>query len=149
MKISEILDRKGRDVFTIEEDRSIFEFASMLAEKNIGCLLVKNKENEITGIITERDLVKAFDKYKDNIRSIIIKQIMTPLSKIMTINESEDVQNAMLIMTSKRIRHLPTINDNKTISGMLSIGDLVNSLLTIKDTQIMMLQDYINGKYPI
>ncbi|HPC38134.1 MAG TPA: CBS domain-containing protein [Exilispira sp.] len=148
MKISEILDRKGRDVFTIEEDRSIFEFTSMLVEKNIGSLLVKNKENEITGIITERDLVKAFDKYKDNIRSINIKQIMTPLSKIITINENEDVQNAMLIMTSKRIRHLPTINDNKTISGMLSIGDLVNSLLTVKDTQIMMLQDYINGKYP-
>lgn len=148
MKISEILDRKGRQVHTIYEDKSILDFVVALAEKKIGCVLVKDIDDKITGIITERDLVKGFSKYKNNIGGMNVKQIMTPLAEIITINEKEDVQNAMSIMTSRKIRHLPTINDKKEISGMLSIGDLINALLTVKDTQIMMLQDYINGKYP-
>ncbi|MCR4421413.1 MAG: CBS domain-containing protein [Spirochaetales bacterium] len=148
MKISEILDKKGRDIYSIEENRSILDFVMNLTEKRIGCLLVRNSDNEITGIATERDLVKAYSKYKNQITSMNVKEIMTPLSQIITIKEDEDVQNAMSIMTSKKIRHLPTINDKNKVSGMLSIGDLVNALLTVKDTQIMMLQDYINGKYP-
>ncbi|MEJ5273876.1 MAG: CBS domain-containing protein [Spirochaetota bacterium] len=148
MKISEILDRKGRDVHTIEEDKSLLDFTSSLAEKKIGCLLVKNSDDNITGIVTERDLVKIFSKINTDVTKVKIKDFMTPLSMIITINENEDIQNAMAIMTGKKIRHLPVINDKNKICGILSIGDLVNALLTIKDTQIMMLQDYINGKYP-
>lgn len=148
MKISEILDKKGREVYTIQEDMAILDFVSELNEKRIGCLLVKNINNEITGIITERDLVKAYNKFKSDISNMKVKEIMTSISNIIVINEKEDVQNAMSIMTSRKIRHLPTVNDKKEISGMLSIGDLVNALLTVKDAQIMMLQDYINGKYP-
>jgi CBS domain-containing protein len=148
MKIREILDKKGRDVFTIEEDKSILDLVMELSEKKIGCLLVKNSDNEITGIVTERDLVKSYSKFKNEITSMNVKTIMTPLSQIITIKEDEDIQNAMAVMTSKKIRHLPTINEKNKISGMLSIGDLVNSLLTVKDTEIMLLQDYINGKYP-
>ena len=148
MKIREILDKKGRDVFTIEEDKSILDLVMELSEKKIGCLLVKNSDNEITGIVTERDLVKSYSKFKNEITSMNVKTIMTPLSQIITIKEDEDIQNAMAVMTSKKIRHLPTINEKNKISGMLSIGDLVNSLLTVKDTEIMLLQDYINCKYP-
>lgn len=148
MKISEILEKKGREIFSINENSLILNVIEELSKRKVGCLLVKDDSSCISGIISERDIIYIYNKYKKDIGNIKISEVMTPISKIFTINENEDIQNAMLIMTTKKIRHLPIVNDKKEVCGILSIGDVVNSLLSIKETQIMILQDYINGKYP-
>ncbi len=149
MKIKEILDRKGREIYSIKQDMLIKEVLEILSQKKIGSLLVKDSSDQITGIITERDIVYKYNEMRKDIRELKVFEVMTPISKIITVNENDDIQNAMSIMTTKKIRHLPVISDEKKVCGILSIGDLINSLLTVKDAQIIMLQDYINGKYPL
>ncbi len=148
MRIKEILSKKGREVFTVNENAIVYEVIRLLAEKNIGCLLITDDHGSIKGIISERDIVRAAFSYQKNIKALNVEEVMTPLEKIIVVNENEDVQNAMSVMTTKKIRHLPVINDQNELCGLISIGDVVNALLNIQATQIKMLQDYISGTYP-
>jgi len=141
--IREILSHKGGALWIIPPESTVFEAIQLMAEKNIGALLVV-KDNKLAGIISERDYTrKVFLKGKRS-RETKVEEIM---SKDVTVTSSnEPVENCMRLMTEKRIRHLPVVDDGK-LRGVLSIGDVVKHIISTQSATIEHLESYIHGGY--
>jgi CBS domain-containing protein len=139
--IKHLLDRKGRDIISVKPETSVLDAIRLMAEKGIGSRVVM-EDQELLGIMSERD-------YE---RKVIIKGISsesTAVSEIMTVNvfttsSSETVNDCMSVMTEKKIRHLPVVEDNAVI-GMISIGDLVEAIISDQQEEIEQLEHYISG----
>jgi len=139
--VKHLLDSKGREIISIVQDASVFDAIKLMAERSIGSLLVMDGD-ALKGIVTERDYA----------RKVIIKgraSETTPVADIMTtdlITASPDqtVNECMTLMTRKRIRHLPVIIDSK-VAGMISIGDLVQAIISDQQEEIEQLEQYISG----
>jgi len=127
--VKDLLRNKGNDIYSINSSQSVFEALMMLAEKNVGALLVM-EEKRLVGIISERDYA----------RKVILKgasSLETPIKKIMTerlisVSPDQDIEECLSIMTERHVRHLPVM-DNGQLVGFLSIGDLVKAALDKKD----------------
>ncbi len=139
--IKHLLDRKGRQIISIKPEDSVLDAIRLMAEKGIGSLVVM-EDQELLGIMSERDYA----------RKVIIKgrsSERTAVSEIMTVNvfttsSSETVNDCMSVMTEKKIRHLPVVEDNAVI-GMISIGDLVEAIISDQQEEIEQLEHYISG----
>lgn len=139
--VKHLIETKGGDVFTIDEDASVFDAIKVMAERSIGSLLVMQGQ-ELKGIVTERDYA----------RKVLIKgrsSETTPVGDIMstelvTAKPEQTVNECMTLMSEKRIRHLPVIADDKLI-GLISIGDLVQAIITDQQEAIEQLENYISG----
>lgn len=139
--IKQLLDAKGHDVVSIPRDGSVLDAIRMMAEEGIGALLVLDGTS-LAGIVTERDYA----------RKVILKgrsSENTPVGDIMTVNvvtatSDDSVQNCMGMMTEKRIRHLPVM-DEGAINGMISIGDLVKAIIADQQDEIEQLEHYISS----
>jgi CBS domain-containing protein len=141
MKIREILAKKGSEVFDIYTEDTVEKALQEMVENNIGALIVRDSNNsEIQGIISERDLLRLFEKKWDNMYNIPVSDIMT--KNIIVGNIDDDLSLAENTMTHNKIRHLP-IMDEQGLSGMISIGDLVKAKLQEIETQNKYLNDYI------
>ena len=147
MTAKEILDVKGRKVFSITENATVFEAVAELVNNKIGLLIVKNTSGTIAGVLSERDIIKKCVHPKKDPTQIRTGDIMTPREKIVAASEEDDVQSLMNTMTQKKIRHLP-IFEGRELIGIISIGDIIKNMLEIKDYEIKTLLDYISGKYP-
>jgi CBS domain-containing protein len=147
MKAKDILGSKGRKIFAVTEDTTVFEAISELANNKIGLLIVKNATGNISGVLSERDIIQKCIYLKKDPGMLRARDIMTPKENIVVAAEEDDIQNLMNTMTEKRIRHLP-IFGGKELSGIISIGDIVKSMIEIKDYEIKSLIDYISGNYP-
>lgn len=144
MKVSRILRNKGNDVFTISPEKTVYEAIALMSEKGIGALLVMEEE-KLQGIISERD-------YRDKVilkgrtsKSTRVKEIMT--SDVFWVTPEETVTECMTIMTEKKFRHLPVMNDRQLV-GVISIGDLVKEIISKQKVEIDHLKNYIDGSYP-
>lgn len=141
--VSEILKQKGGDVWSIQPDATVLDAIKLMAEKNVGALVVTQK-NKVVGIISERDYS----------RKVILKgkaSKTTPVSdilskKVVKVEPSTSVNDCLKLMTEKRIRHLPVLEGTK-LKGIVSIGDLVNWVISAQSSTIEQLQTYITG-YP-
>ena len=139
--VKHLLDTKGREIISIVPDASVFEAIKLMADRSIGSLLVMDGD-VLRGIVTERDYA----------RKVIIKgraSETTPVADIMTtdlITASPDqtVNHCMTLMSGKRIRHLPVIVDDK-VAGIISIGDLVQAIISDQQEEIEQLEQYISG----
>jgi CBS domain-containing protein len=139
--VKHLLDGKGHDVLSIAPDATVLEAIKRMAEKSVGALLVM-QGGTLLGIVTERDYA----------RKVILKGRAsddTPVRDIMstdmaTTRSDDNVQHCMNIMTDKRIRHLPVI-DNGAVSGIISIGDLVKAIIEDQQQEIEQLGHYISG----
>jgi CBS domain-containing protein len=147
MTAKDILDVKGRNIFSIKEEATVLEVINELVEKKIGLLIVKNAIDEITGVLSERDIIQKCIYHQREPAAIKVKHIMTPKDKIVMATEEDNIQSLMNTMTEKKIRHIP-IFKGKTMTGIISIGDIIKNLLDLKDYEIRTLIDYISGKYP-
>jgi CBS domain-containing protein len=123
MKVSDILASKGSEVFTIFPNQTIKEAVHLMETHNVGGLVVINRESEIQGIITERDLIRYFAR-NDPTFSAPVELIMT--KKVIIGVLQDDIDAVAHTMTEKRFRHLPIVEDGKLI-GILSIGDVVKA----------------------
>lgn len=147
MIAKEILDVKGRKSFCIRETATIFEAASELTKNKIGLIVVKNSAGEISGVLSERDIVgKVLCSKKDSCQEQV-KSVMTPKERLFVATEKDEIQSIMNTMTKNKIRHVLIFNE-KELSGIISIGDIVFSMLEEKEFEIKTLTDYISGKYP-
>lgn len=139
--VKHLLDSKGREIISIVQDASVFDAIKLMADRSIGSLLVMDG-NALKGIVTERDYA----------RKVIIKgraSETTPVADIMTtdlITASADqtVNECMSLMSGKRIRHLPVIVDGQ-VAGIISIGDLVQAIISDQQEEIEQLEQYISG----
>ena len=142
----DLLNGKAKQVWTILQDGSVLDALTLMAEKEIGALMVVNKKDKIVGIITERDYArKIILKGKTSLKTRV-NEIMTPANKMYTVKPDTPVENCMVLMTGKHIRHVPVFDGGKFV-GLISIGDVVKSTISQKDILIDNLSNYIGGKY--
>jgi CBS domain-containing protein len=146
MNLKQLLDQKDSAVFSIGENSSLCECIKMLNEKNIGALIVVNRENKICGIVTERDVLRLTYSSPVNVCSVLVKDAMTSRDRLITAEETDSLFKIMETMTAKRIRHIPILKDGE-ICGIVSIGDVVKFLLGMLMDENKQMKDYIAGGF--
>jgi CBS domain-containing protein len=142
--IGGVLAQKGFDIFTISQDATVFEAIAIMAEKNVGALLVMKGE-ELVGIVSERDYTRKVALKGKSSKQVKVSEIMTGPPR--TVTPGHTVEECLRIMTDSRIRHLPVLEKGQVI-GVVSIGNLVNWVISSQSATIDHLENYISGKYP-
>ena len=144
MSVNDILKKKGPEVFTIGENKSIAQALELLVDNKIGALLVLNEDAKIVGVLSERDIVRQARENPDDCLNHSVGNVMT--RNIIGVEPEDDVEYVESIMTSNRIRHLPVIK-NQVLVGIIPIGDVVKSLLKSKEVENKYLKDYLSGRF--
>jgi CBS domain-containing protein len=139
--VNHLLDTKGRSVVSILPDASVFEAIKLMADEVVGSILVMDGE-EMLGIVTERDYARKVILKGRSSETTRVADIMT--REVLTTSGSETVNQCMETMTERRIRHLPVVEDGRVV-GMISIGDLVQAIITDQQEEIEHLEHYISG----
>ncbi len=139
--VKHLLDRKGRYIISVRPDESVLDAIKLMADKAIGSLVVMQDE-EMLGIMSERDYARKVIIKGRSSETTHVAEIMT--SDVYTTSSSQSVKDCMSLMTEKRIRHLPVVEDNRVI-GMISIGDLVEAIISDQQEEIEQLEHYISG----
>ena len=140
--VNHLLDAKGRRIVSIAPDASVFDAIKSMADETVGSLLVMDDE-ELLGIVTERDYARKVILKGRSSESTRVSEIMT--TDLLTTSGAETVNRCMELMTERRIRHLPVVEDNRVI-GMISIGDLVQAIISDQQQEIEQLEQYISGQ---
>ena len=137
--VQQLLDEKGHDIQSIHPDDSVFDAIQKLANANIGSLIVVEDDRPV-GIFTERDYARNVILKGKSSPTTKVRDIMT--TRVIFVQPEQTVEHCMAIMTDKHIRHLPVLRDEKLI-GMISIGDLVKSIIADQKYTIEQLEQYI------
>jgi CBS domain-containing protein len=140
-RVKDILKAKGSEIFSITPDISVYDAIHLLAEKEIGALLVMDGPLLI-GIVSERDYARQIILKGRSSENTMVKEIMT--SKVLHATPDSNTSECMAMMTDNRIRHLPIIQDDEIV-GVISIGDLVRSIIAEQESTIVDLKKYINS----
>ena len=143
LTVKDVLDDKGRDLWTISPEAKVIDALKLMAEKSIGALVVMS-EKKLVGIISERDYARKVILLGKSSIDTRVKDIMT--ASVYYVHPETLTQECMALMTKNRIRHLPVIHEKKLI-GLISIGDIVKSIITQQKIAIDHLENYIMGKY--
>jgi CBS domain-containing protein len=140
--IRHILDQKGRQVWSVQPADTMYDAIKMMADKDIGALMVLDG-GKIAGIVTERDYARnVFLKGRGSPQTLV-SEVMA--CNVVCVKSDQTVDECMAIMTARRVRHLPVINDDQELLGVISIGDLVKSIISDRDFVIEQLEHYIGG----
>lgn len=139
--ITQLLDRKGREVWSIAPDDQVFDAIHLMAEKGIGALVVMQGER-LAGIISERDYARKVILKGRSSKSTQVGDIMT--AEVISVDVHQSTDECLSIMTEHRIRHLPVVDGDRVV-GVLSIGDLVKAKMEDQRAQIESLEQYIAG----
>ena len=139
--IRQLLVKKGSDVWSTSPEVSVYDALLLLAEKNIGALLVL-QDGELVGIVSERDYARKVVLHEKVSVKTPVREIMT--EEVISVGPQITVKEAMALMTEKHIRHLPVIEGTKIV-GLISIGDLVKSIIADQEFMIDQLEKYISG----
>jgi CBS domain-containing protein len=138
-----ILRDKGHDVYSISPDATVFEALKVMADKEVGALLVKDGTNVI-GIMSERDYARKVVLLGKSSKEAKVKEIMS--DRVIFVHPNRTAEECMALMINKRIRHLPVFDEKRTLMGIISIGDVVKAVIDEKEFVIGQLEDYISGK---
>jgi CBS domain-containing protein len=144
--VKEILKIKPDNVWSVSPKATVFEALTIMGENEIGALMVIDENGKVAGIITERDYARKIILHGKTSRETPVEEIMTPMSKMYTVKPDQTTDDCMVIITGKRIRHLPVFDGNEFM-GLISIGDLVKARVSEQEKLIEQLSDYIAGKY--
>ena len=143
MQVRHILQGKGRDVVAISKTATIAEAAKLLTDKRIGALVVQDGKGRLSGIFSERDLVQAIAQGAAAALAQPVGDHMTPDPR--TCGESDTVESVMETMTHGRFRHVPVLDGDGKLCGMISIGDVVKSRIAETVSEAAALRDYISA----
>ena len=142
--VERILRQKGSQVYSVPPHVTVYEALKLMADKDIGGLVVMHG-TDLVGFISERDYARKVIIKGHSSKEMLVQEIMS--SPVITVNLTTTVDECMQCMTNERCRHLVVV-DGESVVGVVSIGDLVNWIMTAQDFTINQLQDYITGKYP-
>jgi CBS domain-containing protein len=143
MNVQSILGGKGTDVATIGQTATLSEATRALGERRIGALVVSGDGSAIEGIISERDIVRATASGGAGALDASVGSVMS--TDVVTCTAGDGVDRLMALMTARRIRHLPVVDDQGHLAGIISIGDVVKARLTELELQNEQLTQYISG----
>jgi CBS domain-containing protein len=141
MTVNQLLQAKGHEVWSVTPDTSVYDALKVMAEKNIGALLVM-EGGQLAGIFSERDYARKVILKGKSSKEMSVKEIMT--DKVDYVRPSESVRGCMALMTEKHHRHLPVLEGGQVI-GMISIGDVVKAIISDQEFTIGQLESYITG----
>lgn len=143
MKLKDILKVKGSKVWTVKANQTIKDVLRTLVTQKIGALVVLDEKGGIIGIISERDIVRGCHSSAKELDAMSVSQLMT---KEVVIGSPEDETNYIMgVMTQKRVRHIPVVSEGK-LQGIVSIGDVVKSVIEDSQYEIHYLKEYISGQ---
>jgi len=139
--VKHLLDSKGQEIISIVQEASVFDAIKLMADRAVGSLLVMDGE-ELRGIVTERDYARKVILKGRSSETTQVGEIMS--TEVVTATIEQPVNECMTLMTEKRIRHLPVVVDDKVL-GLISIGDLVQAIISDQQQEIEQLEHYISG----
>ena len=141
MTVNQILSEKGTDVYSIISTISVYDALKVLGEKNVGAVLVI-EEGVLKGILSERDYARKIVLKNKASKDTVVSEIME--TNLITVGPTDSLDYCMELMSSKRIRHLPVVEEG-IVLGVISIGDVVKSIIEVQKETIQHLDSYING----
>ena len=141
MTVNQILSKKGKEVYSVLSTITVYEALGVMSEKNIGAILVIEDEI-LKGILSERDYARKIALKAKSSKKTFVHEIME--ENVITVKPTDNLDYCMELMYTKKVRHLPVI-DNGKIIGIVSIGDVVKSIIDIQKDTIQYLDSYING----
>jgi len=142
--VRSMLRHKGSEIFWLAPEATVYDAVAMMADKGVGALLVVSG-GRLTGIVSERDYARKVILKGKHSHDIQVKEIMT--SPVFTVTPDHSVEDCMRVITAHRVRHLPVMEAD-TLAGMISIGDVVRSIISAQAHTIDQLSSYIEGRYP-
>lgn len=140
-QVRDILDVKGREVWSIEPGASVYDAMKLMADKGIGALMV-TEGAKLVGLISERDYARKVILQGRSSRTTQVREIMT--TRVVYAQPDQNIEECMVLMTEKRVRHLPVMDEGQLL-GVISIGDLVKSIIEEQKFIIKQLERYISG----
>ena len=141
--IAQLLNAKGDQIWSVEPKATIFEALEIMSEKEIGALLVM-EDGKLMGIFSERDYARKVILKGKSSKETPVGELMT--KKVFYIGSQKTINDCMAMMTAKRIRHVPVIEDNQ-VMGIVTIGDVVNQIISEQEVTINHLENYITGSH--
>lgn len=139
--VMQLLQVKGREIHSISPDVRVFEALKLMAEKNVGALVVM-EGGKLAGILSERDYARKVILLSKSSHDVAVREIMT--GRVITVHPRQTVEECMALMTGRRVRHLPVVEGDQLI-GVLSIGDLVKEVIAEQEATIKQLESYIHS----
>ena len=143
MKLKDILSKKGKTVWTVQSNQTIQQALEVLITQKIGSLVVLDENSRIVGIISERDIVRGVYIHPRELVDLPVSKFMT--KKIIIGSPEDEINYIMGIMTQSRVRHIPVVHEGK-LEGLVSIGDVVKSVIDDSNYEIHYLKEYIYGR---
>ncbi|HSI96701.1 MAG: CBS domain-containing protein [Methylophilaceae bacterium] len=141
--VRQLLDAKGNSILSISSDATVYDALVIMADKHVGALLIMDA-GHLVGIFSERDYARSVVLKGKSSKDTPIKEIMTPGSLLITVDPGQTVEECLNLVSDKRIRHLPVLEDGKVV-GVLSIGDLVKATIEYQQFLIQQLESYIHS----
>lgn len=142
--VRQILEAKGYDVWSVQPETTIYEALQLLADRGIGAVLVL-EDQALVGIFSERDYARKVVLQGKSSRTTPVREAMT--DRVIYVRPDQSVEECMALMTGHRIRHLPVVEENRVV-GVISIGDVVKSVISQQANTIHHLETYITEGYP-
>ena len=140
--VAQLLRAKGHEVLSVSPELSVFEALQVMAEKNVGALLVVEGER-LVGVFSERDYARKVILKGKSSKDTPVQEIMS--SHVLYVRPEQTIEDCMALMTDKRVRHLPVMEEGRVV-GVISIGDVVKAIIAEQEFIIEQLQNYITGR---
>jgi len=144
--VKDILKNKSGDVWSIGPKATVYDALKMMKDKEVGALMVIDENGKVAGIMTERDYARKIILMGKASQETAVEEIMTLGADMYTVKPENTVEECMVLITAKKIRHLPVF-DHDAFAGLVSIGDVVKSIIAEQESLIEHLSNYIAGKY--
>ena len=145
-RIASILNSKGKRLWSVPPEATVFEAIQLMSEVEIGALPVISSDGKLIGMLSERDYARKVILQGRSSKETAVSEIMT--SPAITADPAHSVEYCMQVMTRDRVRHLPVVVNEDEVIGIISIGDLVNWIISAHEHSIEQLKSYIAGAYP-
>jgi CBS domain-containing protein len=142
LRVKHLLARKGRDIWSVDSDEPVLEAIQIMADRHVGALPVL-REGQLAGVISERDYARKVILLGRSSAETPVWQIMS--SPVITVGPEDAVRRCMELMTERRIRHLPVVDESGAMIAMISIGDLVRGVIEEQQETIEQLEKFIAG----
>jgi CBS domain-containing protein len=144
--VSDVLKSKKSDIFSIGPKATVFEALTLMGEKEVGALMVMDEASHVIGIASERDYARKVSLLGKTSKETAVEDIMTPVADMYKVKPETTVEDCMVLITAKKIRHLPVF-EGANFVGLVSSGDVIKSVIAEQETLIEHLSNYIAGKY--